>query len=348
MITLSILDYAKLFGTGEPSSMIQFSCPYCHQSMQVTDQAAGMTSQCVACRSALVVPVPENFAPPMLAPNAIPPAFGQPTHSKTAIHVQCKSCFVSYTVRDNLIGKTIRCKRCQSPIRIPQEPQPKAQTDAAISRDFEDVMAEESHSSVFGSFKPNSSVRKKTRQFQFTNWLATRSLDQYLFWGCVVVLVIQAVLGLGSLGRPDWYSAYYGSILYLAGPTLLIFLVLSFRVIAPDETLNSVVGKTLLAFLAGIALVFISRWSGLGPRFGLNPIAFSSISWLILILSFASTKQRTYFKNSIRHPVVFAIPLTVVISIVGFIAHFFHESFEGHNFKVQEALFKVAPFLKGL
>lgn len=88
---------------------IRVACPSCSYTDTVPDEAAGKQIKCPHCRVPLVIGSKEPESP-KATPKRIP------AHS-----VKCPTCQSRFMVDTSLAGKTVKCRDCQEPFRIPDK-----------------------------------------------------------------------------------------------------------------------------------------------------------------------------------------------------------------------------------
>lgn len=245
-----------------------------------------------------------------------------------AIKVHCDGCSTQFSVRDDLAGRSVRCKHCDSPIRVPKSRQSRTKPEENDSDD---------------ELPTRTKRRKAPRLSQSLNpvleWLRRRVTDVTIAVICIVVALVQAIYYLHAQDHPENYAAYYSSILYFATPAVVVLLVLSMRAVAPDEHVMVQIGKLILGLAVGIGVCVVCHMLGIRGR------AVRGIG-LLLFGGMAAANQAKYGGNSsMKHPVIFLIPLLIAGTVAGFAAHFLRESLEGRNIAIRKAMHDVAPAL---
>src|SRR5262245_46295537 len=95
---------------------IQVTCPGCHAGYNVPDAYAGKQIRCKRCQST----VPVGAAPAAARAAAPAPAAA----AASTIQTSCPSCHAVYKLPETMLGKSARCKKCQTSFVIGAAPKP--------------------------------------------------------------------------------------------------------------------------------------------------------------------------------------------------------------------------------
>jgi hypothetical protein len=134
------------------------------------------------------------------------------------IPVQCGECFETYRVRDELIGKRVRCKSCGKPISVRR---PSSETSALLD------MEDESDEHRLPQPRPRSrrSSGKKNRGSKLADWwssldLANQETQAMLLTGAVTSLLVFLTLVAFLDSRAS--LLLYGAGLYIGLPSVIV------------------------------------------------------------------------------------------------------------------------------
>lgn len=278
-----------------------------------------------------------------------------------SISIQCDNCFETYRVADKLFGKTVRCKGCGTAIRIARDTEGRTESAASTkARSAKSVVADDDE--AFEDLPLPSATKRRTskRVRRISIWgeflkifrsSSGKSETSHSGFGlneataivviAVVAVTVQAVLGVRSVSNPDLFVSYYGSVIYLGFPALLVTWVLSGHLAQPESSHLVLLLWIVLSLAAGIVLVVIAKALGIPPR----------VARLTLLIAFAgpiAANQRKGQDAWRNHPVAMLATVAATLAPLGSVAHFFHVSLNGQNIEAREAVKALLPFIDGL
>ena len=277
------------------------------------------------------------------------------------ISIQCDNCFETYRVADKWVGKTVRCKGCGTAIRIARDTEGRTKLAASTKARTAKTVAEVEEDSLDDLPLPPATKRRASKRVrQVGIWgeflkifrsAAPKSEQPETGFGfndataivviAVVSVTVQAVLGVRSASNPELFWHYYGSVIYLGLPALLVTWVLSGHLGQPETSHFVVFGWIVLALSAGIVATIIARALGIPPR----------IARLTLLFALAGPIANNRSKSQDvwrKHPIAMLTTVMATLAPLGAVAHFFHVSLKGQNIQARQALMELLPFIEGL
>ncbi len=277
------------------------------------------------------------------------------------ISIQCDNCFETYRVPDKLLGKSVRCKSCGTAIRIARDTEGRAKQPVSTKARSAKAVAEVEEDSLDDLPLPPATKRrasKRVRQvgvwgeflklFRSVTPKSERPATGFGFNEATAIVVIavvsvtiQAVLGVRSISNPELFWHYYGSVIYLGLPALLVTWVLSGHLEKPETSHFVVFGWIVLALSAGIVATFIVRALGIPPRVARLALLFA----LAGPIAINRAKSQDVWR---KHPIVILTTVIATLAPLGAGAHFFHVSMNGQNIQARQALMELLPFAEGL
>lgn len=263
------------------------------------------------------------------------------------LQVQCGECFTSFRVREELAGKSVRCKACGSVIRVGRAHEGSRTKSAKRNSQApdDDVESELPLSVPHRGARRRGQANRSREGFGVKQWLATLvgqagAQVQVGTLLAALVCVVQIPCFIAALRDYDFSLMYYRSVLYFAFPSTVVVFVLY----------NSALRREVGSEPDHIRLL---RWVGLAAIIGAcflpnnirSPVMKFVLTPLGLWIAFSSMGQSSDFRK--QHPVFNGLVMLLPVLLLLPLGHLLHAAMMRER-RPQEAVETLLPFLEGV